>query len=66
MVQEYLVRWKNYGPEEDSWVRHTRLQAHELVRKFENERQKQKQMVQQNELERGPANDDLSGAEVSK
>src|SRR5258708_32619192 len=32
---EYLVRWKNYGPEEDSWINSSDMEhAQELVNEF--------------------------------
>ncbi len=45
LVEHYLVKWKGYNEEHNSWVRHTRIQAEELVRKFNAEQQEQKRLA---------------------
>jgi hypothetical protein len=45
LVEHYLVKWKGYNEEHNSWVRHTRIQAEELVRRFNAERQERKRLA---------------------
>lgn len=33
-VVEYLVRWKNYGPEDDKWVKEHDMHCDEMLEEF--------------------------------
>lgn len=41
-AKEFLVKWKNWGPEYDSWEPEKHLQCSELIEKFFNKQDKEK------------------------
>lgn len=37
MVTDYFIKWKGYGPESNSWVKESEMNADELIAEFEAE-----------------------------
>lgn len=43
--REFLIRWKNYSPKQDSWEPEENLSCDELISKFLEEQEKVKTFV---------------------
>ena len=56
--RQYLVRWKHYGPEDASWVKHDQMSADKLIKRYFQRRKVVKEYDDQATV------DDISAVQV--